>query len=526
MEELAELCERVESVSGRNRKVEFIAEFLGSIDREEIEPTVLLLMGRPLPETDSRKLDVGPTIIGRIQEDGKQSTLFDESVQLVDVLPMLSRIADATGPGSRRLKENLLRNLLGRLSPRGRKYLRRSLYREMRIGASEGVMLEAIARASGNEAEVVKEANMLLGDLGKLAEMAMDGDDLHISARIFIPVRPMLAETVDSVEEALRMMGMASLEFKLDGVRVQIHRRGEEVRIFSRRLTEVTDSLPEIVELARELSPHNFIVDGEVIAFRDRPLPFQDLMRRFRRVGEMKEIRRIVPVRLFLFDILMREGEELMDLPYGERYDLLSAMVPTEMLAPRIVTSSTEEGMAFFERSLREGHEGLMAKDMESPYITGKGGRRWLKIKRSHNLDLIIVAAEWGHGRRRGWLSDYYLAAVDGDGYSIVGKTFKGLTDEEFEWMTSRLLDLKIDEEDHVMRVEPQVVVEVAFDEIQTSSRYPSGMTLRFARIKAIREDKDPVEADPIEEVEKIYEAQFLSRDRLNGKTDREGSKQ
>jgi DNA ligase-1 len=307
---------------------------------------------------------------------------------------------------------------------------------------------------------------------------------------------------------------------------VQIHRKGEEVRIFSRRLTEVTDSLPEIVELARELSPHNFIVDGEVIAFRDRPLPFQDLMRRFRRVGGMEEIRRIVPVRLFLFDILMREGEELMDLPYGERHDLLSAMVPSEMLVPRIVTSSTEEGMTFFERSLREGHEGLMAKDMESPYITGKGGRRWLKIKRSHNLDLIIVAAEWGHGRRRGWLSDYYLAAVDGDGYSIVGKTFKGLTDEEFKWMTSRLLDLKIDEEDHVMRVEPQVVVEVAFDEIQTSSRYPSGMTLRFARIKAIREDKDPVEADPIEEVERIYEAQFLSRDRLDGETDREGSKQ
>lgn len=516
MERFAELCERVESTSSRNRKVELIADFLNSLDKDEVKPGILLLLGKPFPETDARKLDVGYATIERVRSGGKQSTLFEEEVMVGDVLPMLMRIADTTGPGSRKTKENLLRNLFGRLSPRARKYLRRSLYREMRIGASEGVMLEAIARVSGNDPEVVKEANMLLGDIGGLGERALRGEALDVSIRIFVPIRPMLAETAESVDEALRLMGRAAFEYKLDGVRVQVHRRGDEVRVFSRGLTDVTESLPEVVERALSIPEERFIMEGEVVAFRERPLPFQDLMRRFRRMNQVDEMSQVVPVRLYLFDILLKGADDLMRQPYHQRFDVLQSLAPEEMIVPRMITSSRESAGGLFEKALKEGHEGLMAKDLESTYTMGKRGKKWLKIKRSHTLDLVVVAAEWGHGRRRGWLSDYYLAAVDGEGFSVVGKTFKGLTDEEFKWMTKRLVALKEEEEDFVVKVDPRIVVEVAFDEVQTSPKYPSGMALRFARIKAIREDKEPAEADTITEVERIYRAQFDVKEKLD----------
>jgi len=514
LEDLAELCESVGSVSGRKRKVNLLADFLKALDREEVGPSIMLLLGRPLPETSSSKLDVGYTMVEKVRE-GKQSTLFDEPIMITDVMPILQRMAEASGPGSRRIKEDLLRNLFGRLSPRGGEFLRRSLYGEMRIGASEGVILEAIAEASGHDIEEVRSANMLLGDVGRLAEMALDGEDISVGARLFVPIRPMLAESVQSIGEALDIMGKAALEFKLDGMRVQVHREGDEVRFYSRRLTEVTESIPELVDEIRQLPSRRFVAEGEVVAFKDKPLPFQDLMRRMRRVKGIEEASKIVPLRLFLFDLLVSEEGEMMGLTYRERFDMLKRMVPDEMLVPRMITSDVERGEEFLRRSLEEGHEGIMAKDLDGPYTMGKRGRKWLKIKRSHTLDLVIVAAEWGHGRRRGWLSDYYLAAIDGEGYTIVGKTFKGLTDEEFKWMTDRLLELRSEEEDRVVRVLPRVVVEVAFDDVQTSPRYPSGMALRFARIKAIREDKDPSEADHLESVRRLHEAQFETKGRI-----------
>jgi DNA ligase-1 len=516
MDEFAELCEKVESTSSRKKKVEFIAEFLISLDADEIKPSILLLLGQPFSETDSRKLDVGYVTIEKVQSGGRQRTLFDDEIKLVDILPMLSQIADTSGSGSRKIKENLLRNLFGRLSPPARNYLRRSLYREMRIGASEGVILEGIARASGKDLEEVKKANMLLGDIGRLAEMALAGEELGISARMFVPIRPMLAETAESVDEALRIMEEAAFEYKLDGIRVQVHKDDEEVRVFSRRLTEVTESLFEIVEMVKAIPEKRYIVEGEVVAYREKPLPFQDLMKRFRRVNEIDEMSKIVPIRLFIFDILFRDVRDLMSIPYQTRYQELESMFPPDLLVPRMVTSNSQEAQEFFEKALEEGHEGLIAKELDSPYTMGKRGRKWLKIKRSHTLDLVIVAAEWGHGRRRGWLSDYYLAAVEGEGFAVVGKTFKGLTDNEFEWMTKRLLELSVEEEDHVVKVQPRIVVEIAFDEVQTSPKYPSRMALRFARIKAIREDKTPEEADTLREVERIYNLQFESKERLD----------
>jgi DNA ligase-1 len=520
MDDFADLCEMVASTSSRKRKVEFIAGFLESLDSNEIKPAILLLLGRPFPETDSRKLDVGYVTIEKVQSGALQSTLFDEEVMLVDVLPILNQIADTTGSGSRKVKENLLRNLFGRISPLARKYLRRSLYKEMRIGASEGVIMEGIARASGKDLEEVKRANMTLGDIGRLAEMALANEELEILARMFVPIRPMLAETAGSVDEALQIMGKAAFEYKLDGVRVQVHRDDDEVRVFSRKLTEVTESLVEIVEMAKAVPEKRFIVEGEVVAYRERPLPFQDLMRRFRRVNEVEEVSKIVPIRLFLFDILLSGGRDLMSTPYENRYEELRAIFPADLLAPRIVTSSPEKALEFYENALEDGHEGLIAKALDSPYTMGKRGRKWLKIKRSYTLDLVIVAAEWGHGRRRGWLSDYYLAAVEGSGFAVVGKTFKGLTDTEFKWMTARLLELKIEEEDRVVTVQPRMVVEVAFDEVQTSPKYPSGMALRFARIKAIREDKPPEDANTLGEVESIYNLQFESKERFETETE------
>jgi len=257
------------------------------------------------------------------------------------------------------------------------------------------------------------------------------------------------------------------------------------------------------------------VVEGEVIGFTDRPLPFQDLMRRFRRVNKRGETMRKVPVRLFLFDILFLNGVTLMDRPYEERWALLESIAP-HLVVARLVTADPKEAGRFMEEALSQGHEGLMAKELNGAYTAGKRGGKWLKIKRSHTLDLVIVAAGWGHGRRKGWLSDYYLAVRSKEGFSPVGKTFKGLTDDQFKNMTESLVALKTDETEYGIVVQPRIVVEVAFDEVQTSTKYPSGMALRFARIKRIRWDKGPEEADTLAALRMIYERQFSNKSRLN----------
>lgn len=478
------------------------------------------MLGRAFPESDSRTLDVGYATISKAWSSKKQSMLFEEELTLSGVTSILGKIAETQGTGSRKVKEHLLQNLFGRVTTKEREYLARSLFGEMRTGVSEGIILDSIALSSGaRNIEEIRNAYMLSGDMSNVAEIALlkgPAELKRIGPEPFVPFKPMLAESIGSVEEALSIMGEAAFEFKLDGARVQIHKKGDDVRIYSRRLTDLTVSLPEVVGLSRKsLADDTAILEGEVIAFRDRPLPFQHIMRRITRVHDIEGLRDTVPVKLYIFDILMRNGESLVNLSCMDRWHVLEDAVPEDLLVPRIVTGDPAIAAEFFNLALSEGHEGLMAKSLDSIYAVGRRGKKWLKIKRAQTLDLVIIAAEWGYGRREGWLSDYHLAAVSGDGFAMVGKTFKGLTDEEFKWMTQRLLATAIRKSDHVVEVKPTIVVEVAFDEIQESPTYESGLALRFARIKNIRQDKDPGEADTIETMRAMYESQFKTKDRI-----------
>ncbi len=494
----ADLCEQLESTGSRKKKTELLSRLLRSVDPDEIGAVVLLMLGRAFPESDSRTLDVGYATISKAWSSKRQSMLIEEELTLNGVISILDKIARTQGAGSRKVKEHLLQNLFGRVTARERDYLARSLFGEMRTGVSEGVILDSIALSSGaGSNDEVRNAYMLSGNLPKVAEIAiLRPEELsRIGPEAFVPFKPMLAESVGSIEEAIAILGEAAFEFKLDGARVQIHKKGDDVRVYSRRLTDLTESLPEVVETSRKaVTNDTAILEGEVIAFRDRPLPFQHVMRRLTRVHNVKGQQDAVPVKLFLFDVLMREGESLVNLASRDRWRALEETVPRDLLVPRIVTSEVSVGSQFFNLSLSEGHEGLMAKSLDSAYAVGRRGKKWLKIKKAQTLDLVIIAAEWGYGRREGWLSDYHLAAVSGSGYAMVGKTFKGLTDEEFKWMTQRLLDTAIRKSDHVVEVRPTLVVEVAFDEIQESPTYESGLALRFARIKNIRHDKDPAQ--------------------------------
>ncbi len=515
---VASLCRALESTSGRKMKIELLSSFLRNLGPGEIRPTVLFLLGRSLPESDSKTLDVGYATIGKALERRQQPLVAEDEFTIGEFFSILSKVADAAGAGSRKVKESLISGIFTRLSREEAEYVTRSLFGEMRIGVNEGILLDAVAVASGASSETVRTANMLSGDIGSVAEEALLGgkDGLErIGARLFVPLKPMLAETVSSVEEAIGILGRAAFEFKLDGARIQIHKQGDVVRIFSRRLTEVTDSLPEVVDAIRSrVAVERVILEGEAVAFTDRPLPFQEIMRRMTRVHGVDRTKEIIPIRLYLFDILLREGKVLIGLPYEERWSMLNETAPPDVIVPRLVTADPAEAAAFLDRALAEGHEGLVAKSLDGQYVVGKRGKRWLKIKRSVTLDLVITAADWGYGRREGWLSDYYLGARSGEGFEVVGKTYKGLTDEEFERMTEKLLELKTVETHHTVRVTPEVVVEVAFDEIQRSPKYDSGVALRFARIKSIRSDKSPAEADTLATVKRMYEEQFRTKGR------------
>jgi DNA ligase-1 len=362
------------------------------------------------------------------------------------------------------------------------------------------------------------------GDVGEVALVAMTQGEKALrqaSVRLFRPIKPMLAQNADDLSEAFaRYSDQLALEYKLDGARVQIHRQGGEVRIYSRQLADVTASLPDVAaEVSDKLAASEAVLDGEVVAVDagGRPLPFQHLMRRFRRVHDVAETITEIPVQLHLFDAIYVDRESLIDLPYQERWAALEQAAGGLRLVRRLIPSTLDEGNAFAEASRRDGHEGLMAKDTASAYSPGVRGKSWLKLKHVTSVDLVIVAADWGYGRRHGWLSNYHLAARDestGE-YRIVGKTFKGLTDAEFQVMTQRLLDLEQSRQRGTFFVHPQIVVEVLFNEIQESSQYESGLALRFARIANLREDKKPSEADTLQMLQRLFEKQFEYKGRL-----------
>jgi DNA ligase-1 len=550
---LAHLGEQLERTTKRLELAALLADFLRGLSPEEIPPAVRLTIGQVFPEWDGRALNVSwktvmtvmdgltdapPAVRGEISaqavDGGEAVRLLLERARrqqpspppltILEVFHTFEDIAETAGKGSRARKEALLRGLLIRATPVEAKYLVKIIYQEMRHGVSEGIMLDAVAKAAGVKTRLVRRANQLWGDLGEVALVALTEGEARLkkaAVRLFRPLKPMLAQTAGDLAEAFkRYEGRVALEYKLDGARVQIHRRGDEVRIYSRHLAEVTASLPDVMaEVRDQLAAEEAILEGEAVAVdaQGRPLPFQHLMRRFRRKHAVAATVEEIPVQLHLFDIFYLNGKTLVDAPCQERWGALEKAAGKLNLVRRLIPTTIEEGEAFAEAAHREGHEGVMAKDLDSAYTPGVRGKSWLKLKHVLSLDLVIVAADWGYGRRHGWLSNYHLAARDANTgeYLVVGKTFKGLTDGEFRDMTERLLALERSRKGGTVFVQPRVVVEVLFNEIQESSQYRSGLALRFARIFRVRADKTLAEADTIQTLRQLYDQQFQYKGRL-----------
>jgi DNA ligase-1 len=550
---LAQLGEQLEQTTKRGELAATLAGVLRDLAPDEIPAAVRLTIGQVFPEWDGRTLSVswkavmavvddlvdappdtreavsaqavdGGEVVRLLLEQARRQPPSPPPLTILEVFQIFETIAATTGKGSRARKENLLRRLLERATPVEAKYLAKVIYQEMRHGVSEGIMVNGIAKAAGVKTDLVRRANQLWGDIGEVALVALTEGQAGLkkaTVRLFRPIKPMLAQTAGELTEAFeRYGGRLALEYKLDGARVQIHRQGEEVRIYSRNLADVTSSLPDVVAQVREgLGADEAILEGEAVAIdtSGRPLPFQHLMRRFRRKHAVASTVEEIPIQLHLFDLLFVNGHSLVDTPYHERWAELEKATAELNLVRRLIPQTVEDGETFAEAAYREGHEGVMAKDLDSAYAPGVRGKSWLKLKHVISLDLVIVAADWGYGRRHGWLSNYHLAARDRESgaYQVVGKTFKGLTDAQFQEMTQRLLDLERSREGGTVFVQPAVVVEVLFNEIQASSQYPSGLALRFARITRARDDKTPAEADTIQTLRQLYDQQFQYKGRL-----------
>jgi ATP-dependent DNA ligase I len=447
------------------------------------------------------------------------------SLTLAEVDQAFERFSRLTGRGSAAARSRALADLLRRATAAERDFLIRLALGELRQGALAGIMEEAIAAAADLPPDEIRRAAMLSGDLRAVARAALvEGRSALMQYRLtlFQPVHFMLAQPADDIADALERLGEAGFEYKLDGARVQVHRSGAEVRVYSRRLNDVTDRVPELVEAALRLAANEFILDGEVVAFDSAgaPQPFQDTMRRFGRRLDVSRMRLELPLGIHLFDLLRLDGDDLLDRPARERAAALAALAP-DLMVQRSVTADLTEAEAFYDQALAAGHEGLMAKSLDAPYQAGRRGLGWLKIKPAHTLDLVVLAAEWGHGRRAGWLSNIHLGARDpgSGGFVMLGKTFKGMTDEMLAWQTERFAQLETAREENVVHLRPEQVVEVAFGDVQESPQYPAGLALRFARVKRYRDDKPAAEADTIDAVRAIRLGQ-VRKSRSARKTD------
>jgi DNA ligase-1 len=506
LRELAETSRRVAETSGRRDKVGLIARLLSRAPPAEIEIATAYLCGI-VPQA---KLGVG---FATLREAAGDVAADEPAVELPEVDAVFARVASLAGKGSAAEKRRLLAGLLARLTRDEQRFLFGLVVGELRQGALEGVVTDAVATAAGLPPDQVRRAVMVAGDLPAVAKAALAEGEAGLAGfavQLFRPVLPMLADSAGNEAEALAELGEAALEWKLDGARVQIHKGGDDVRVYSRALNDVTAAVPEIVEMARMLPPRELILEGEVLALREdgRPRPFQTTMTRFGRKLDVERVRQLLPLTPVLFDLLYMDGTPLLDEPNRRRFGMLDTTVPHSLLVPRLVTSSSTDAAEFLARAMERGHEGIMAKALDAPYEAGRRGRRWLKIKPARTLDLVVLAAEWGHGRRKGWLSNLHLGARDpvGGGFVMLGKTFKGMTDEMLAWQTERLLALEAAHDAYTVYVRPELVVEVAFNDVQASPQYPGGVALRFARVKRYRLDKSAAEADTIQDVRKIHE--------------------
>jgi DNA ligase-1 len=542
LSEVVEVSAAVTATSARNAKIEQIATLLGRVPPGEVAVAVAFLSGELL----QGQIGVGYAAVGDMlrapatadaavraaQDAAADSPGSPTALTLADVDAAFGEIGAVTGPGSQAERRRLLTGLFSRATPREREFLVRLLAGDLRQGALEGIMTDAVARAAGVPAEEVRRAHQLGGSLPEVARAALStpgSADQALAAlrgftlRVGRPVRPMLAASAPDIAAALDRISPAAAEWKIDGIRIQVHRSGGQVAVFTRTLDDITARVPEIAEAAMSLQVADAVLDGEAVALTPdgRPRPFQVTAARTASQADVGRQRAQTPLTPFLFDLLHLDGADLIDAPASERHRQLSRVAPAALLTPRIVTADPAAAEAFLADAIARGHEGVVLKSLDSPYRAGRRGSEWIKVKPRHTLDLVILAAEWGHGRRRGVLSNLHLGARDPEtgGLVMLGKTFKGLTDEMLAWQTTRLLgladpaDRRPEGQDRreaygVVRVRPELVVEIAFDGVQASRRYPGGLALRFARVLRFRPDKSPAEADTIDAVRAIWSAQ------------------
>jgi DNA ligase-1 len=504
--EVAAVSAEVGATSSRLAKIGRLAELLKAAAQDEISIVVSWLSG----ELPQRQIGVGWAALRLLPPAADSSSL---TVGGVDAT--FTEIGATAGSGSQARRGELLAGLFGAATEAEQTFLRRLLGGDLRQGALIGVMADAVARAAAVPAADVRRAAMLGGDLPAVATAVLARGASALSEfrlRVGRPVGPMLAQTATSVSDALeRLGGRAVFEAKLDGARVQIHRSGEDVSIYTRSLDDVTARLPEVVEATLALPVTTLIADGEAIALRadGRPHKFQVTASRFGRSADIAAARESQALSVFYFDVLHCDGADLLDAPGDERAAVLAEIVPPDQRVDRLITSDSHEAERFLRRTLDSGHEGVMAKSLTAAYEAGRRGSGWLKVKPVHTLDLVVLAIEWGSGRRTGKLSNIHLGARDPEsgGFVMLGKTFKGMTDAMLDWQTQRFLDLADGPTDgYVVQVRPEQVVEIAFDGVQGSTRYPGGMALRFARVVRYRDDKPPSEADTIDMVRALYE--------------------
>jgi DNA ligase-1 len=544
----------VAAAPGRLAKVDFIARLLQEVPGDEITIATSFLSG----DLTQRQIGVGYAALsdltggfGQAPAEGQQPELAGgqlpapattPELTLTDTDRVLGQIGQLAGPGSQAERRVLLAGLLARATAPERQFLVRLLAGELRQGALDGVMTDAIARAAGVPAAAVRRAYQLSGSLlaaataalGRTGPAATDRAEAAAAALAAValqvgrPVGPMLAASAPTVAAALERVSPAAVDWKIDGIRVQLHRSGDTVRVYSRTLDDITARVPEIAAAALALRADTAVLDGEAVALRPdgRPRPFQVTSARAASqprsgppgagqpgAAQPRADRDPLPLSLFLFDVLHLDGQDLIDVPASERFARLTAVTPPELLIPRLVTTDVAEAEEFFAAAIERGHEGVVVKSVDAPYGAGRRGSDWIKVKPRHTLDLVVLAAEWGHGRRQGWLSNLHLGARDPEtgGMVMLGKTFKGLTDALLSWQTERLLELAEpatgggERYRHVVRVRPELVVEIAFDGVQGSTRYPGGVTLRFARVLRYRPDKTAAEADTIDAVRELW---------------------
>ena len=500
LRQVVETSRAISETSKRTLKIAAAADLLRQLAPEEVQPVAAYLSGVVRQgRVGAGYATVRDAMTVPAEAAGITVSEFDE---------MLTRLSLVRGS---REKLAVLKELMSRATEQEQRFVMALLVGELRQGALEGLMVEALAKAVAIPADRVRRAVMMAGDFATVAKDVLTEGESALSrydVQLFRPVQPMLAQTAEDTGEAIADLGEAALEYKLDGARVQVHRSGPAVRVYSRQLNDVTAAVPEIVEAVREMPGSDLILDGEVLSLQEngRPQPFQVTMRRFGRRLDIERLRAEQELHPFWFDLMYLNGGSLMEETQAHRFAALRELVGDATVVPNALARNPETAAEFLQEALRRGHEGIMAKSPESAYAAGARGRSWLKIKQANTLDLVILAAEWGNGRRKGWLSNLHLGARDtkNGGFAMLGKTFKGLTDEMLAWQTQEFLKIELARDSYTVYLEPKIVAEIAFNEIQVSSRYVSGLALRFARVKRYRPDKTALDADTFETVQRM----------------------